>query len=231
MKKLVIFSGSGLDEESGIPTFRSGSDGLWENYNVMDVASIDGWRRNRKLILEFYNKFRKKLSNIKPNSAHIEIAKLEDKFDVYNITQNISSLLEMAGSTNVIHLHGKLNEMKSCISQKIYDWPENFEIKTNSTDEEGEQLRPNIVWFGEAVPNMEKAIEIVKEADIFVVIGSSLKVYPAANLLSYVKENVPIYIIDPNNIDTTEISYKDNEVTFIEKTATEGITELIKYLK
>lgn len=228
-KKIVIFSGAGLDAESGIKTFRD-SDGLWENYNVMDVATLDGWHRNRQLVLDFYNERHRQISTVKPNSAHEDIASLESDFEVYNITQNVSDLLERAGCTNVLHLHGELNKMRTWYTNEIYDWPEDMDLTINSTTDDDQLLRPHIVWFGEDVPNMKKAIEITETADIFVIIGSSLQVYPAANLFAYVKPDTKIYVIDPNKLDYGSVSTLYN-ITQIQKTATEGMKELINILK
>lgn len=225
-KKLVIFSGAGLDVESGISAFRGSKDNLWEEYDVMDVASIQGWRKDRQLVLNFYNERRKHLSTVVPNSAHIDLVELEKEYEVFHITQNVSDLLERAGCSNILHLHGELTKMRSWDSSTIYDWDPDFEIKTDSLDDNGELLRPHIVWFGEDVPNMNKALRIAKEADIFVVIGSSLQVYPAASLIEHVKYGKPIYIVDPNGVD-----YLDSGTTHIKEVATVGVKQLIKLLK
>lgn len=226
-KKLVIFTGSGISAESGIKTFRD-SDGLWENYNVDDVASIDGWRRNRKLVIDFYNERRKHLSTVSPNSAHTDLVELERDYDVTIITQNVDDLHERAGSSNILHLHGELVTMKACGNGEVFEWPQEVELTISSTAPDGSALRPNIVWFGEQVPNMSKACKIASEADIFVVIGSSLQVYPAASLLGYVDDTSPIYIIDPNVVGS--ITNYDNMI-HIKEVATEGVKKLIEYLK
>ncbi len=223
-KKLVIFTGAGISAESGVATFRD-SDGLWEQYNVMDVASIDGWRKNRQLVLDFYNLRHKQMNSVEPNSAHIDLAELEKDFDVTIITQNVDCLHEKAGSTNVLHLHGEINKMRTCISEEIYDWEPDFEIKIDSRTKDDEQLRPFIVWFGEAVPNMDKANKIAQQADIFVVIGTSLQVYPAANIVSYVRTDIPIYVVDPNYTPTYDLM-----CTHIKKVATLGVKDLIELL-
>lgn len=219
-KKIVVFTGAGLDAESDIQTFRD-SDGLWNEYNIKDVATIDGWRENRKLVLNFYNERHKQLNTVEPNSAHYYLAKLEEKYDIFHITQNVSDLLERAGCTNVLHLHGELTKMRGFNSGTIYDWDKDFDIQTNSVDENDDTLRPHIVWFGEDVPNMNKAEKLVREADILIVIGTSLLVYPAANLVHKVKFRTPIYYIDPSstNID-------NNYVTHIQENATEGVKQL-----
>lgn len=224
MKKIVVFTGAGISAESGVKTFRD-SDGMWEEFNVMDVASIQGWRKNRQLVLDFYNKRRKHLSTVVPNSAHIDLAELENDFEVYHITQNVDDLLERAGCSNILHLHGELTKMRGFDSGDIYDWNEDFEIKIDSTTNDGELLRPHIVWFGEAVPNITKAIEMVKNADIFVVIGTSLQVYPAANLINYVDTDNPIFLIDPNKVE-----YGDSNITHIKEVATIGVKRLIEKL-
>jgi NAD-dependent deacetylase len=196
MKHLVVFTGAGISAESGISTFRD-SDGLWENYDVNQVAGIDGWRKNKSLVLDFYNQRRKQLKDVKPNLAHTILADLEDHFKITIITQNVDDLHERAGSAQVIHLHGELskacNEDKDCVIEIEYN-----DINIGDKAADGSQLRPFIVWFGEAVPMMEKAIEIVRSADMLLVIGSSLQVYPAASLLHHVLEDTPVFFIDPN---------------------------------
>jgi NAD-dependent deacetylase len=232
-KKLVIFSGSGLDSESGISTFRGDDNNcLWDEYNVKDVASIEGWRRNRQLVLDFYNKRHNQLSTVVPNSAHFDIAELEKDYDVINITQNVSDLLERGGSTNILHLHGELTKMRTCLTNEILPWKQGIDLETSSQTDDGESLRPHIVWFGEAVPNMTPAIEIVKEADIFVVIGTSLQVYPAANLLDYVGDDVPIFVVDPQSVvDPYAFDTSRMNITYIKEVATSGVKKLIELLK
>ena len=200
MKKLAILSGAGVSAESGIRTFRD-SDGLWENYNVADVADIEGWYRNRGLVLKFYNERRRQLEHCEPNEAHRIIAEMDRLFETTVITQNIDNLHERAGSRNIIHLHGELTKVR----------PEDKEnggvqdigyrnINLGDCDSRGVQLRPHIVWFGEAVPNMTPAAKAVMEADIFLIIGTSLNVYPAAGLVRYTKPGIPIFLIDPKPI-------------------------------
>ena len=198
-KKLVILTGAGMSAESGISTFRD-SGGLWEKYDVQDVASIDGWHRNPALVQEFYNARRKQLITTSPNDGHKGLVALEELFDVQIITQNVDNLHERAGSSHVLHLHGELTKVRSTRNEsRIYTLtPDNCEISMDTRDEYGDPVRPHIVFFQEAVPNFEPAVEMAQEADIFVVIGTSLNVYPAAGLLSYVRRGVPVYYIDPN---------------------------------
>lgn len=198
-KKLVISTGAGISAESGISTFRD-TDGLWEKYPVMDVASADGFARNPALVHEFYNARRKHLLTTEPNDAHRGLVDLEEYFDVQIITQNVDDLHERAGSANILHLHGELMKIRSMKDEsRVYQLTaENIETSINARDEYGDPVRPHIVFFQEAVPNIEPAIDMVQEADIFVVIGTSLNVYPAAGLLSYVRRGVPVYYIDPN---------------------------------
>ncbi|MBD5271371.1 MAG: NAD-dependent deacylase [Bacteroides sp.] len=197
-KKLVISTGAGVSAESGISTFRD-ADGLWENYPVMDVCSADGFARNPALVHRFYNERRRQLIDCLPNAAHRAIARLEEWYDVYVITQNVDDLHERAGSTRVLHLHGELMKVRSVAHpERVYTLDrEHLETTPESLDEYGDHVRPHIVFFQEAVPNIEPAIELVQQADIFVVIGTSLVVYPAAGLLHYVRPGVPVYYIDP----------------------------------
>lgn len=226
-KKLVILTGAGMSAESGISTFRD-SDGLWEKYRVEDVATPKGFTANPELVLNFYNQRRRELLNTKPNAGHIGLAELEKDFEVHIITQNIDNLHEQAGSTDVIHLHGEL--MKACSVRDLnttYDIsPENPDIHIGDKDPHGVQLRPFIVWFGEAVPMIDPAIRMVESCDIFVVIGTSLNVYPAAGLLNYVRRGQPIYLIDPKEVNTYH-----NDIHFIKSGASEGVKELSKILK
>ncbi|MBN1599082.1 MAG: NAD-dependent deacylase [Bacteroidales bacterium] len=200
MKKLVVLTGSGISAESGLKTFRE-TGGLWENYDVMEVASYDGWIRNQDLVLEFYNERRAQLEKAVPNAAHTGLVELEEFFDVYIITQNVDDLHERAGSRNVLHLHGELTKVRSTGNESlVYDI--GYKSITNLDKcEEGYQLRPNIVWFGEPVPAIEEAIRIASKADIFAVIGTSLVVYPAAGLVDYAPGNCPVYLVDPNDIN------------------------------
>ncbi|EOZ98686.1 NAD-dependent protein deacetylase of SIR2 family [Indibacter alkaliphilus LW1] len=197
MKKLVVLTGAGISAESGISTFRD-SGGLWEGHDIMEVASPDGWRKNKELVLDFYNKRRKQALTVMPNEGHKELASLEKYFEVTIITQNVDNLHERAGSKNVIHLHGELFKSQSTLDPSLIYDVNGWEIKLGDKCEKGSQLRPFIVWFGELVPKIEPAIEIAKEADIFAVIGTSLLVYPAAGLIQYAPSHIPKYIIDVN---------------------------------
>lgn len=222
--KLVISSGAGISAESGISTFRD-AGGLWENYPVMEVCSADGFERNPSLVHEFYNARRKDLITKEPNAAHKILADLEKDFDVYVITQNVDDLHERAGSSKILHLHGELMKMRSV---RRPDYVESLDLEHLETSPEtrgknGDIMRPHIVFFQEAVPNMETAVEWVNEADIFVVIGTSLNVYPAAGLLHYVRPGVPIYYIDPN---PANITITNPEIHIIKATATEGMRKL-----
>jgi NAD-dependent deacetylase len=199
MKKLVVLSGAGMSAESGIRTFRD-SDGLWEEYEVTEVATPMAWSKNRELVLRFYNERRRQLADCKPNAGHTGLAELEKYFDVRIITQNIDNLHERAGSTNILHLHGELTKARSTADPAlIYDIGYN-DINPGDNCEKGSQLRPHIVWFGEAVPNMDEAVKLTVEADIFVVIGSSLNVYPAAGLVGYAPKSASLWLIDPNEV-------------------------------
>jgi len=223
-KKLVILSGAGISAESGLRTFRD-SDGLWEGYNVEDVATPEAWKKDPQLVLNFYNERRRNVADAKPNAAHIGLAELENDFDVTVITQNIDDLHERAGSTNVLHLHGEIFKMRS-------EWDDELiseikgDLKLGDLATDGKQLRPFIVWFGEPVVMMEKAVEVVYTADIFAVVGTSLAVYPAAGLINYVSANTPKYIIDKKIPYTSPMK----NLTLIEKPATEGIVDFKKLL-
>jgi len=225
MKKLVVLTGSGISAESGIRTFRE-MGGLWEQYNVMEVASPVAWERNRALVLRFYNERRKELLEKQPNHAHRRLAELEKQFDVQIITQNVDDLHERAGSTQVLHLHGELMKSKCTVdTDKIYQM-EGWQLDDGDLCEDGHQLRPHVVWFGEEVPAMEQAVPIVNEADILVVIGTSLNVYPAAGLVNFTRPGTPVYVIDPGE----PLGINDMDVVFIQKKATEGIEELAELI-
>jgi NAD-dependent deacetylase len=194
-KKLVVLSGAGISAESGISTFRD-AEGLWEGHDVMEVASPDGWKNNQDLVLDFYNQRRRQLLSVTPNKGHQVLAALEQDFDVTIITQNIDHLHQQAGSSNVIHLHGELLKVRSTINESlIYDWTK--DLITGDKGEDGAQLRPHIVWFGEMVPMIEIAAKIAAKADIFLVVGTSMAVYPAAGLIDYVHPDVPKFLVDP----------------------------------
>lgn len=199
MKRLVILTGAGVSEESGIATFR-GSDGLWENHRVEDVASPEGWARNPAMVLEFYNQRRKQIRKAEPNAAHRAMAELEKHYLVHIITQNIDDLHERAGSSQVLHLHGEIKKAQSTVDEDIVINIENDLLDLGELCPKGSQLRPYIVWFGEAVPMMEEAIAIVKTADIFLVVGTGLQVYPAASLIDFVPDVCERYLIDPNDV-------------------------------
>jgi len=224
-KNLIILTGSGISAESGLKTFRD-SGGLWEEHRVEDVASIEGWYRNPKLVLEFYNKRRAQLIMAEPNAAHFGLAELEAEFEVRIITQNVDNLHERAGSHKVLHLHGELTKAcssrdKSHVTDIGYD-----AIQVGNKAVDGSQLRPFIVWFGEAVPAMETAIEWTSEADIFVIIGTSLQVYPAAGLVDFVPAGCPIYVIDPNDIGRS----LPKDCVVIRENAVNGVQQLKRFL-
>lgn len=218
MKKLVVLTGAGVSAESGIRTFRD-SNGLWENHDVMEVASPEGWRKNRALVQEFYNQRRKQALECQPNAAHLALAQLEKHLDVHIITQNVDNLHERAGSTNVLHLHGELFKAQSTADPGLVYPLDHWEIKDGDTCEKGSQLRPFIVWFGEAVPMMIPAMKIAAQADFFLVLGTSMQVYPAASLIDYVPRSTPKFLIDPIQ---PEFSLP-RELTFIQNKATDGM--------
>ena len=230
-KKLVISSGAGISAESGIKTFRD-ADGLWENYPVMDVASHEGYLRNPALIHKFYNERRLQLQDAEPNAAHLGLVELEKDFDVRVITQNVDNLHERAGSSSVLHLHGELMKVRSVRhEERVYTLPcdqlshKGLVTSVDTRDPYDDPVRPHIVFFGEGVPNMEAAAQLAHDADIFVVIGTSLVVYPAAALIQYVKRGVPIYYIDPRPAAVP------SWVNVIPKPATQGVAELIDILR
>lgn len=225
-KKIVVLTGAGMSAESGIATFRD-TDGLWENHRVEDVASPQGFRVNPKLVLDFYNSRRKELLHVKPNEGHVGLAELEKEYDVTIVTQNVDNLHERAGSSDVVHLHGELMKSRSSRDPSvIYEMDEdNIEINIGDMCELGTQLRPDIVWFGEAVPMIETAAKLVQKADIVVIIGTSLNVYPAAGLVDYAKPDTPIYLIDPKDVRGGR-----RNIYFIQKGASEGVKELKEIL-
>ena len=225
MKKIIVLTGAGVSAESGIKTFRD-SDGLWEEHRIEDVATFEAWQRNRDLVLEFYNQRRKQLLECLPNAAHFALAKLEKKFDVQIITQNVDDLHEKAGSTKILHLHGELKKSRSTVDENLIYDIDDWEIKNGDRCEKGSQLRPHIVWFGEAVPNIVAASKLSAEADILFVIGTSLNVYPAAGLLNYVPDNIPKYLIDPNGSAVAGI----RNLKLIKEKAGKGVTELVEQL-
>ncbi|MGN6438742.1 MAG: SIR2 family NAD-dependent protein deacylase [Agriterribacter sp.] len=223
-KKLVVLTGAGVSAESGIKTFRD-SDGLWEGYNVEDVATPGAWKKDPEQVLRFYNMRRQQALNVQPNAAHLGLAALEKNFDVHIITQNIDDLHERAGSTKVLHLHGEIFKMRSEKNERLV-YEIKGDINVGDKAEDGAQLRPAIVWFEEPVPMIEKAVTVMDTAEIFVVVGTSLVVYPAAGLVNYAPYGIPKFIIDK------KIPYSSalHDVTAIEKPATEGVGELIKLL-
>lgn len=223
-KKIVILTGAGISAESGISTFRD-SNGLWENHRIEDVASPEGWRKNKKLVLNFYNLRRQQLLTCLPNAAHTALAQLEKRYEVIIVTQNVDDLHERGGSSTILHLHGELRKAQSTLDPTlIYDWDKN--MTTNDKCARGAQLRPFIVWFGEAVPKIEEAIQEVQTADILIVIGTSLVVYPAAGLIDFAKSNIPKWLIDPNETTLPP----QNNFTHIKEKATIGVPQLVAQL-
>ncbi len=226
--KIVILSGAGISAESGIRTFRA-ADGLWEEHRVEDVASPSGWRRDRELVLDFYNQRRRQLKEVAPNAAHLAIADLERDFDVTVITQNIDNLHERAGSSHIIHLHGSLIHARSTQDEKlVYEWHD--DITTADKCERGSQLRPHIVWFGEDVPLLSAAAEVVSEADVVIVVGTSMQVYPAAGLVGFAPRKAAVYYVDPSPTINHELSVRPN-LTVIDKPATVGMAEVVEELR
>lgn len=223
MKKIVVFTGAGISAESGLQTFRD-HDGLWMGYDIEEVATTEAFRKNPGLVLQFYNERRRNVLNAEPNMAHKVLAGLESDFDIEVITQNIDDLHERAGSTKVMHLHGEIFKMRSAKNPELI-YPIREDILLGDKAEDGEQLRPHIVWFHEEVPNMEWAIRKAMDADLFVVIGTSLMVYPAAGILNYLPEEIPVYVLD------RQVPKINRElVTYIEKAATEGVKQLKELL-
>jgi NAD-dependent deacetylase len=225
MKKIVVLTGAGMSAESGIKTFRD-SDGLWEEHRVEDVATFDAWQRNQQLVLDFYNQRRKQLFEVKPNTGHLALVKLEKKYDVQIITQNVDDLHEQAGSTQVLHLHGELKKVRSTLDETLVYTLDGWELKKGDLCKKGSQLRPHIVWFGEAVPMIEPATKLASVADIMIVIGTSLNVYPAAGLVYYIKKDIPVYLIDPK----AEMLSGVKNLTIIREPAGIGVPKLVKEL-
>ncbi len=225
MKQIVVLTGAGISAESGLKTFRD-ADGLWEGHDVMEVASPQGFARNPELVLEFYNQRRRQLLKVTPNAGHKALVQLEEKFKVDIITQNVDNLHEQAGSGNVLHLHGELFKVRSTADENhVLTWKKDLVL--GDFDENGHQLRPHIVWFGEMVPMLEPAIEIVAQADIVIIIGTSMQVYPAASLVNYAKLGTPVYLIDPKpNVNENDFE----SLTIIAKTATIGVPSLVMQL-
>lgn len=223
MKKVVILTGAGISAESGISTFRD-SDGLWENYNVEDVATYEAYQRNPSLVLNFYNERRRQLFQAKPNEGHRQLVRLEEKFDVQIVTQNIDNLHEQAGSTHVLHLHGELTKARSDRDDNLIIEIGDKDIALGDLAPDGAQLRPHIVWFGEAVPNIEPAAALCSEADYFIVIGTSMNVYPAAGLIHYVPRSTPCFLIDPKAVPISR------PITIFQEKAGTGVKKVVDML-
>jgi len=225
-KKLVALTGAGISAESGIKTFRD-AEGLWEGHNVMDVATPEGWHKNPKLVMDFYNQRRQQLHEVQPNLGHQILAELENDFEVFIITQNVDNLHEKSGSSNVLHLHGELLKVRSTKNANyILDWE--TDLNFGDFDDQGNQLRPHIVWFGEEVPALEEAVGIVENADILIIIGTSLQVYPAASLINFAKATIPVFYIDPK---PAEIYNLPNNIKVLATTGTKGIKIVQKELE
>lgn len=223
MKKLVVLTGAGMSAESGLRTFRE-MGGLWEEYDISEVATPEAWRRNPELVLRFYNERRKALLSALPNNGHLGLVKLEEHFKVRIITQNVDDLHERSGSTDILHLHGELRKSRSTADPRLVYDIDGWELKSGDLCEKGSQLRPHIVWFGEAVPNIEIAISDLKGADILLIIGTSMQVYPAAGLIDYAPRHTPVYLIDPNE---TALG-STRKIEFIRMKASEGVEKFIK---
>jgi len=225
MKNIVVLTGAGISAESGLKTFRD-ADGLWEGHDIMEVASPEGFYNNPELVLDFYNQRRRQLRTVKPNKAHLNLKELENNFKVHIITQNVDDLHERAGSSNILHLHGELLKVSSTKNPElVYDW--NGDLILGDLCDEKAQLRPHIVWFGEEVPLLEKAAEITLQADVLIIIGTSMQVYPAASLIHYTKANIPIYFIDPKP-SISENQYTN--LTIIKDVASTGTDTLLQLL-
>lgn len=227
MKKIVVLTGAGISAESGIKTFRE-AGGLWEEHDVMEVASPDGWQRHPELVLEFYNQRRRQLDTVAPNDAHLALVDLEKAYDVHIVTQNIDDLHERAGSSQIVHLHGELKKMRSTKDSRLI-YPYEKDIKVGDLCEKGAQLRPHIVWFGEMVPMLEVGARLTSEADICLIIGTSMQVYPAAGLIGYAPPHAKVYYVDPNPALNYELSLSRN-LEVIPKKATEGVPIVVEKL-
>ncbi len=225
MKKLVVLTGAGMSAESGLRTFRE-MGGLWEEHDVYEVASPGGWEDDRALVLRFYNDRRKQLLETKPNKGHLDLVELEKHFEVWVVTQNVDDLHERAGSSRILHLHGELRKSRSTADPDLVYDIDGWKLDEGDLCEKGSQLRPHVVWFGEAVPAIEEAARVVSEADIFVIIGTSMNVYPAAGLINYVPGTAPIYVIDPNEVSIAGHS----RIQVIQKSAGEGVQLLMEEL-
>jgi len=226
-KKIVVLTGAGISAESGIRTFRD-SDGLWENHRIEDVATPEAWRRNPALVLEFYNQRRAQLFEVQPNAGHRALVDLEKNHDVHIVTQNVDDLHERAGSTQVMHLHGQLRQVRSERHERlVYDWDKDLHL--GDLCERGAQLRPHIVWFGEAVPMLEDAADLASEADVFIIVGTSLQVYPAAGLMHYAPHDIPFYYVDPKPQVNFELSRMPN-LTVVAEPASTGMAKVVEWL-
>ena len=224
-KKVVVLTGAGVSAESGISTFRD-SGGLWEKYDIMEVATFEAWQRNMDLVIDFYNQRRKQLLDVVPNAAHHALVELESAYDVHIVTQNVDDLHERAGSSQVMHLHGELKKVRSSVDESLVYELDGWELKRGDLCEQGSQLRPHIVWFGEPVPLIPAAAELSASADIYIIIGTSLNVYPAAGLVDYVRPGVPVYLIDPGDLAMVHIP----NLTVIREKAGIGTPLLVKKL-
>lgn len=236
-KKIVIFSGAGLDKESGILTFRDTNDGMWNNYNIDDVATPKGWRKDRAKVLDFYNERRRELPNVEPNEAHKQIARLSEVFEVTNVTQNVSDLLERAGNNNVIHLHGALTQACDSYNRltlenksNVYEIGYNDIVIGDKCEVTGSQLRPNIVWFGEYPFRFSEALKVFREADIIIVVGTSLQIGYTFEFFRHINLETEIHYVDPEPSKGLELSFEELNINYIEKSATEGMTELVEEL-
>jgi len=222
-KKIVVLTGAGVSAESGISTFRD-SDGLWNNHRIEDVATFEAWKRDPELVMDFYNQRRKQLHEVEPNSAHFALKKLEEKYDVHIITQNVDNLHERAGSSKILHLHGELAKARSSVDYSLIYEIDGWELKFGDKCEKGSQLRPHIVWFGESVPEMENAAYITESADILIIVGTSLVVYPAASLVHFVKNDTPIYLVPKGS------NMQLPNLTVIAEKATTGMEKILEIL-
>jgi len=228
MKKVCVLTGAGMSAESGIKTFRD-ADGLWEGHDVMEVASPRGWNKDQELVLQFYNDRRRQLQDVLPNSGHEALVELEKHFDTVIITQNVDDLHERAGSSNIIHLHGELLKVRSTVHEElVYDWKS--DLKSSDQCERGTQLRPHIVWFGEAVPELENAIHQIMTASYIIIIGTSMQVYPAASLTAYAPKNTAIYYIDPKPNINHELRIQNQQLRIFQGTATAKTMEVVQLL-
>jgi len=226
MKKIIVLSGAGMSAESGVSTFRD-AGGLWEGHDVMEVASLDGWRRNKQLVLDFYNARRRQLKEVCPNAGHHLLAAMEENYDIRIVTQNVDNLHERAGSKNVLHLHGELIKVRSEVNDHLVkEWPEDLNL--GDCAEDGHQLRPHIVWFGEWVPLLEKAAELIQSANYVIIVGTSLQVYPAASLFTYAPKGITIFYVDPRPAPIDNLYY---DIKIIAENASTGLIKVFESIK